>query len=134
MASPVPSETGHDHICQPLHSPNSSVGIVTGPRGRRPELQIFLLSTESRQALGPTQPPIQWFPAVMRPGRDANSSPLSNAEIENGGTIPPLVPYFSMASCLFTRTTLPLHVHNSFYLIHFYNKVFSLNYLRIIHV
>lgn len=38
-----------------------------------------------------TQPSIQWFPAPVRPGCDAISSPLSNAEIENDGTIPPLV-------------------------------------------
>jgi hypothetical protein len=40
-------------------------------------------------ALGPTQPPVQWVPGVLspgvkaRPGRDADHSPPSSAEVEN---------------------------------------------------
>jgi hypothetical protein len=30
--------------------------------------RIFLLAPESRPALGPTQPPIQWVPGVLSPG------------------------------------------------------------------
>jgi hypothetical protein len=46
---------------------DSSVGIATGYRqdGRgsiRGRGKIFLFSTASRPALGPTQPPIQWVP------------------------------------------------------------------------
>jgi hypothetical protein len=43
----------------------------------------------SRPALGPTQPPVQWVPGVLspgvkaRPGRDADHSPPSIAEVEN---------------------------------------------------
>jgi hypothetical protein len=43
----------------------------------------------SRPALGPTQPPVQWVPggpfpgAKARPGRDADHSPPSSAEVEN---------------------------------------------------
>jgi hypothetical protein len=43
----------------------------------------------SRPALGPTQPPVQWVPGVLslgvkaRPGRDADHSPPSSAEVEN---------------------------------------------------
>jgi hypothetical protein len=50
---------------------------------------IFPLASVSRQALGPTQPPVQWvlrgrFPgAKARPGRDADHSPQSSAEVEN---------------------------------------------------
>jgi len=51
-------------------------------------LGIFLLTTTSRLALGPTQPPIPWVPGalsfgVKRPGREANHLPPSSAEIKN---------------------------------------------------
>jgi hypothetical protein len=53
----------------------------------RQGLGIFLLTTASTSALGPTQPPIQWLPAVLslgikRPGREADHSPPSNAEVK----------------------------------------------------
>jgi hypothetical protein len=56
---------------------------------------IFLFSIASRPALGPIQPPIQWVPGaispeVKRPGREAGHLPPSNAEVKNGGAIPPL--------------------------------------------
>jgi hypothetical protein len=43
----------------------------------RQRLGIFLFTTASRTALGPTQPPIQWVPGVLsvgvkRPGREAD--------------------------------------------------------------
>jgi hypothetical protein len=59
-------------------------GSIPG-RGER----IFPLDSVSRSALGPTQPPVQWVPvdpfpgAKARPGRDADHSPPSSAEIEN---------------------------------------------------
>jgi len=42
----------------------------------------------SSPALKPTEPPIQWvsgssFPAMKRPGREADHSPLSRAEVKN---------------------------------------------------
>jgi hypothetical protein len=43
----------------------AAVGLPAGTR-------ISLFSTESRPALGPTQPPIQWIPGVKRPVRDAD--------------------------------------------------------------
>jgi hypothetical protein len=51
-------------------------------------LGIFLFITISRMALGPTQPPIQWVSGalslgVKRPGREADHSPPSSAEVKN---------------------------------------------------
>jgi hypothetical protein len=66
----------------------------------RPDLipgrgKIFLFSTASRLALGLTQPPIQSvlgaiFPGAKRQGHEADYSPLSSAEVKNGGAIAPL--------------------------------------------
>jgi hypothetical protein len=51
-------------------------------------LGIFLFTTFSRTALGPTQPPIQWVPGTLsleakQPGREADHSPPSSAEVKN---------------------------------------------------
>jgi hypothetical protein len=51
-------------------------------------LGIFLFIMMSTPTLGSTQPPIQWIPAafslgVKRPGRDADHSPPSSAEVKN---------------------------------------------------
>jgi hypothetical protein len=67
------------------------------PRGGK----IFLHSTVSRLALGPTQPPIQWVLGVLSQGikwlgREADHSPPFHAKIKNGGVIPPL-PHVFMA-------------------------------------
>jgi hypothetical protein len=50
-------------------------------------LGIFLLTTESRTALGPSQPPIQWVRGALSlevkgPGREADHSPPSSAEVK----------------------------------------------------
>jgi hypothetical protein len=55
---------------------------------------IFLYSTTSRQALGSTQPPIQWVlgafpPGVKWPGCEVDHSPASSAEVTYGGAIHP---------------------------------------------
>jgi hypothetical protein len=60
------------------------------PRGRSSSpgrVNNFLLSTSSRPALGPTQPPIQGVPGslspeVKRPGHEADHSPPTSAEVE----------------------------------------------------
>jgi hypothetical protein len=62
--------------------------------------EVFLFSTASIPALGPTQPPIQWVLravslGVKRPGREANHSLPSSAEVKNGGAILPLLHMFS---------------------------------------
>jgi hypothetical protein len=59
-------------------------------------LGIFLFTTASRTALGPTQPPIQWVPGALslgvnRSGREADHSSPSSAEVKRmRGAIPPL--------------------------------------------
>jgi uncharacterized membrane protein len=50
-------------------------------------LGIFLFTTASRTAIGPTQPPIQWvlgalFLEVKRSAREADHSPPSSAEVK----------------------------------------------------
>jgi len=54
----------------------------------RQGLEIFLFSTAFRPTLRPTQPSVQLVPAdltlgVKRPGREADHSPPSSAEIKN---------------------------------------------------
>jgi hypothetical protein len=49
-------------------------------------LGIFLFTNASRPALGPTQPPVQWVPGALslgikQPGREAEHSPPSSAEV-----------------------------------------------------
>jgi hypothetical protein len=76
---------------------DSSVGIATGygldGRGSNPGRgKIFLFSTASGQALGPTQPPIQQVPGALSrdvklPGRETQFS----AEVNYGGAVPSLI-------------------------------------------
>jgi hypothetical protein len=63
-------------------------GSISG-RGK-----LFLLSIASRPAIRQTQPPIQWALGnlslrVKWPGREADHLSPSNAEVKNGGAIPP---------------------------------------------
>jgi hypothetical protein len=80
---------------------DGSVGIATRLRAGRQEWgfdsqqghEMFLFSIPSRLALRSNQPPIQWVlgtlsPGVKRPGREADHSPPSSAEV-NGGVILP---------------------------------------------
>jgi hypothetical protein len=67
-------------------------------------LGIFLFTTASRKAPGPTQPPIQWAPGalspgVKRPGRDTDHSPPFNAEVKNASSYTSTPQYAFMAWC-----------------------------------
>jgi hypothetical protein len=105
---------------QKYESRGSSVGIglatswTIGVRGfaSRQWLGIFLFSTASRRALGPTQPPIQWVPrlspGVKRQGREADNSPPPSAKVKNAwryASTPPI--RLHSWYLLSTRTTLP---------------------------
>jgi hypothetical protein len=67
-------------------------------------LGIFLFTTMSRMALGPTQLPIPWVPAalsleVKRPRREADHSPPSSSEVQNVWSYTSTPQYF-MAWCI----------------------------------
>jgi hypothetical protein len=66
---------------------NKKLLIVYKTSDSRRGLGIFLLATASRTALGPIHPPIQWvtgalFLGVKRPGREADHSLPSSAEVK----------------------------------------------------
>jgi hypothetical protein len=66
-----------------LRSGQQSDGVRVPVRAK-----VFLFSTASRPVLGSTQRPIQWLsralsPAVKRPGREADRSPPTSAEVNN---------------------------------------------------
>jgi hypothetical protein len=91
---------------------HSSVGIALGyglddwvlEFDFRRGLGIFLFTTASRMALVPPKPPIQWVPGalslgVKRPGREADHSPLSSAEVKNVWSYTSTPQYIFMAWC-----------------------------------
>jgi hypothetical protein len=67
--------------------------------------EIFISSTASISALGPSQPPIQWVPGSLSSGakglgREADHSPISSAEVRNKWIYTSTFPYVFMAQCL----------------------------------
>jgi hypothetical protein len=104
------------HILQTMKGLHSSVGIVTdygldyrmiGFYSRR-GLGIFLFTTMSIPALGLTQPPIQQISGVPtlwvnRPGREADHSPPSSADVKEFVEIY----LYSPSAWLNTGITLP---------------------------
>jgi hypothetical protein len=120
----------------PFKSRDSSAGIALGygldDRGSRVRflVGIFLFTTASRTALGPTQPPIQWVLdalslGVKRPWREAGHSPPSSAEVKNAWSYTSIPPYVFMAWCLVKYResfsfTCPLYImYKQFYCIIF---------------
>jgi hypothetical protein len=70
----------------------------------RQGLGIFLFTVTSRPALGPTQSAIQWVPRAVflvlkRPGREADHSPTSGAEVKNAWRCTSTSQYAFMAWC-----------------------------------
>jgi hypothetical protein len=81
-------------IHQTSRSWDSSVNIVTRLRARwlgfnsRQRQRPFLFAIASEPSLGPTQHPIKWVPKALSlgvkwPGREADHSSPSNAEVKN---------------------------------------------------
>jgi hypothetical protein len=93
-----------------LHIPGSPGSVVTRLWAERPEFHtcqerdFFLFVTASRPGLGPTNPLIELIsgaavPPLKRPGREANHSPSSNAEIKNVLSYTSTPPYVFMVWC-----------------------------------
>jgi hypothetical protein len=81
---------------------------------------LFLFTTASRTALGPTQPPIQWVPgalslAVKQPEREADHLSPSSAEVKNAwsytSTPPIRLHGVVLSSAQGQLYLLPLHTH-----------------------
>jgi hypothetical protein len=60
----------------------------------------FIVTTASRQDLGPTQPSVEWVlgavsPSINRPGREAGHLPPSSADVKNGWSYTSTLPCVS---------------------------------------
>jgi hypothetical protein len=75
---------------QPLLLTGSSLYMRRGAP-RRLHRRTVPHTSALRQALAPTRSPFQRVPGVKRPGREANHSPPSNAEVKKSGATPPLL-------------------------------------------
>jgi hypothetical protein len=102
---------------------DNSVSIATrlrtGPSGfdSRQGQGILLFATASRPTLGPTHPSIQWVlgalsPGVKRPGREADHSPHSSAEVQNAWSHTSTHPYVFVAWYLVKWSTIMFVVTN----------------------
>jgi hypothetical protein len=81
-------------------SRDSADGIATGygiHSSSAGKVKNFLSSTTSKPALGSTQPPIQWVLGVKRPGREADHSPPTSAEVKKIWIYTSTPPYAFMA-------------------------------------
>jgi hypothetical protein len=104
-----PAQLNSQYNCR-VKCRDSAVGIATGygldDRGVRVRVpvgaRIFTSPRRHRPALGPTQPPIQWVreslsPGVKRPGREADHSPPTSAEVKKTWVYTSTPPYVFMA-------------------------------------
>jgi hypothetical protein len=77
------------HYFSPLS--RNSDGLRAGRPGfNSRQYKIFLFSTASRSAVGPTQPPIQCIPGALSLGSKPDQSTPSSTEVKDGGAISPL--------------------------------------------
>jgi hypothetical protein len=79
-------------------------------------LGIFLFTTVSTPALGPIQPPIRWVSGTLslgikRPGREADHSPLSSAEVKNAWSYTSTPQYAFMAWCSVKKSQEQLYLY-----------------------
>jgi hypothetical protein len=91
-------------------SRNNSVGIATGYGLNSPgsisdrrKIVFHYQSVQTSSGTHPASYPMgngDEFPEAKRQGREADHSPPSSVEVKDGGGVPPLPPYVSMAQCL----------------------------------
>jgi hypothetical protein len=110
-----------------LTSRDGSIALGFGLDDRvfesRQGLGIFLFTTASRPTLGPTQPPIQWVPGtlslgVKRPGREADHSTPSSANVKNAWSY---------------TSTLPLRLHGVVISQEKHREKFTFTFLYVVH-
>jgi hypothetical protein len=92
-------------------------------------LEICLFNTASRTAMGPTQPPTQWVAGALSlgvkwPGREADHSPPSSAEIKNAWS------YTSTPQYVFMAWYLVKHRDNFTFYIHTYVHTYIHTYIH----
>jgi len=63
-------------------------------------MELFVRATTSGLDLGPTQPPIQQVEGTKWPGREADHSSSSSAELTNGWNYTSTSPISFMAWCI----------------------------------
>jgi hypothetical protein len=90
-------------LCPLVRSRRSFLSLILNLNTVTFSLDFQLVpSLEFGRALGSTQPPIQWVrvavsPGVKRPGRDADNSPPSSAEVKNTWSYTSTPPYLVIA-------------------------------------
>jgi hypothetical protein len=115
FCAPHSSSCSHQCTFRRVAHITGGVGVAQSIQGRLEPARLgfnsqqglgsFLHDTASRTALGPIQPPIQWVPkalspGVKRPGREADHSAPSSAEVKKAWSYTSTPQYVFMAWCL----------------------------------